>query len=76
MTKPKQTKIGTVQSLLRRPSGASIEALCKATDWQAHSVRAALTHLRKAGHVIERTEVGNKNDGPVYRIAAIPETSR
>ena len=32
MSKRKQTKIDKVQHLLRRPSGASLEALCKATD--------------------------------------------
>jgi len=51
MTKPKQTKIARVQGMLERPSGATVEALCKTTGWQAHSVRAALTGLRKAGHV-------------------------
>lgn len=40
--------------LLRTGTGASLEDMCDATGWQAHSVRAALTGLRKRGHVIER----------------------
>ncbi|WP_145975745.1 DUF3489 domain-containing protein, partial [Ruegeria atlantica] len=54
MSKSKQTKIDKVQALLRRPSGASLEALCKTTGWQSHSVRAALSGLRKKGVTIER----------------------
>ena len=51
-TKP--TKIETILKQLRRPNGASIAQLQKSTDWQPHSVRAALTGLRKKGHNIER----------------------
>ena len=75
MTKPRQTKIAKVQSMLQRPSGATIDALCKATGWQAHSVRAALTGLRKAGHEVERSEADSKTGKPVYRIVAAAETS-
>jgi hypothetical protein len=75
MTKPRQTKIAKVQAMLQRPSGATIDALCKATGWQAHSVRAALTGLRKAGHAIERKEADGKNGKPVYRIVATTEVA-
>ncbi len=51
-TKP--TKIETILKQLRRPNGASIAQLQKSTDWQPHSVRAALTGLRKKEHNIER----------------------
>ena len=51
-TKP--TKITTILKLLRRPNGASIEQLQNATGWKPHSVRAALTGLRKKEHNIER----------------------
>ena len=73
MTKPKQTKIARVQGMLERPSGATVEALCKATGWQAHSVRAALTGLRKTGHVIERTDDERKTGKTVYRIVKTAE---
>ena len=51
-TKP--TKIETILKLLHRPNGASIAQLQKTVGWQPHSLRAALTGLRKKGHVIER----------------------
>ena len=75
MTNPKQTKIAKVQAMLERPSGATAAALCKATGWQAHSVRAALTGLRKAGHIIERRQGDGKASTPVYRIITGPEVS-
>ncbi len=68
MTKPRLTKIAKVQSMLSRPSGATIDAPCKATGWQAHSVRAALTGLRKAGHEIERSEADSKTGKSVYHL--------
>ena len=51
-TKP--TKIETILKLLLRPNGASIAQLQKTVGWQPHSLRAALTGLRKKGHAIER----------------------
>jgi len=75
MTNPKQTKIAKVQAMLERPSGATVAALCKATGWQAHSVRAALTGLRQAGHIIERRQGNGKASTSVYRIVAGPEVS-
>lgn len=45
-------------SLLRRTQGATMEELATATDWLAHTIRAALTGLRKKGHVIERRKRG------------------
>jgi hypothetical protein len=62
------TKTATILKLLRRPKGASIAQLQKATDWQAHSIRAALTGLRKKGHEIDRSSQDTRG-GTVYRIA-------
>ena len=76
-TKPKpsrKTKTALVREMLERPDGAKLEELCKATGWQAHTVRAALSGLRKAGHIIER---GNDDAGQsVYRIAAPVEAGQ
>ena len=51
------TKIDAVLKLLRRDDGASIAELQKVTGWQPHSVRAALTGLRK-----QKFEVVRSND--------------
>ena len=60
------TKRALVLYLLRRDGGASLDELVGATGWLPHTTRAALTGLRKAGHVIVRdqSEVG----GSTYRI--------
>jgi hypothetical protein len=50
-TKP-TTKLTIIRELVERPDGASITELTKATKWQAHSVRAAITGLRNAGSVV------------------------
>lgn len=64
--KPADTKIGTVIKLLKRKQGASIYELVKATGWQPHSTRAALTGLRKTGLAITSEKV----DGVRYYRAA------
>ncbi len=58
MTTAKQmTKNAKVVALLKRKQGATLEDLTKATGWLPHTMRAALTGLRKKGHSIERTSV-------------------
>ena len=37
-----------------RGRGASLDAIMSRTGWTAHSVRAALTRLRKRGYVVMR----------------------
>ena len=66
----KPTKTATILKLLHRPKGASIAGLQKATGWKPHSVRAALTGLRKKGDKIERTK--NAKDTTVYSITKAP----
>ena len=64
----RQTKADTILGLLQRPTGASIAELTKATGWQPHSVRAALTGLRKKEREVVRTK---DNQGVTrYYIAA------
>lgn len=70
MSKPTQNKIEKVRALLRRPSGASLEALCKATGWQPHSVRSALSSLRKKGVAIERRASDKPNGSSTYHVMA------
>lgn len=60
-------KIGTVIELLRRPQGASVEAMMKATGWQAHSVRGAMSGAIKKERGLAVTS--EKTDaGRIYRI--------
>ena len=57
-------KAGTILGLLRRPKGSKMTELQKATGWQAHSIRAALTGLRKRGITVTRSR---DDDVTVYR---------
>ena len=63
----KTTKIAAVIRLLRRPSGATIAQIQRTTGWKPHSVRAALTGLRKKGNDIQRDK--DAKGVTVYRIA-------
>ena len=64
----KISKLDQIIALLRRPQGATIEAMMLATGWQAHSVRGAISGSlkKKLGFTVtsERTEAGR-----TYRIA-------
>lgn len=51
------TKIAQVIALLQSPNGASLEEMATATGWLPHTMRAALTGLRKKGHAIAKTSV-------------------
>jgi hypothetical protein len=64
----RQSKKAAIVGLLERPDGAAISDLIGATGWQPHSVRAALTGLRKDGRELIRA----KGDAGVtrYRLMA------
>lgn len=64
---PNVSKTSAVLALLRREDGAFISDLTELTGWLPHTTRAALTGLRKKGHVIERSK---RDDQTCYRIAA------
>lgn len=76
MARPRQTKIEKVRSMLTRPQGARLEVICKATGWQLHSARAAISGLRKSGYTIER-QPGDDGKGAssTYRITGVPEAA-
>lgn len=57
----KSSKTATVIRLLRRSKGASLSQLQSATSWQPHSIRAALTKLRNAGHDVTRRCEGRRS---------------
>lgn len=61
------SKKAMIEVLVRREGGAAIADLMAATGWQEHSIRAALTGLRKTGHTISRDRDA---DGTTrYRVA-------
>lgn len=60
------SKIASVITLLRREQGATLAELIEATGWLPHTTRAALTGLRKKGHVIDKTA---REGTTVYSIA-------
>lgn len=72
-TKPTETKSAKLRRLLARKSGADLAALQDATGWQPHSVRAALSTLRRDGYTIEKAPPKSENGGPVYRITTTPD---
>ena len=67
---PRINKSDVVIGLLQRAAGATLDEMVAATDWLPHTTRAALTGLKKKGHLITR----EKTDGVRrYRIeSSIP----
>jgi hypothetical protein len=63
------SKLSQLEAMLRRPEGATIAQLVKALDWQAHSVRGAMSGSlkKKQGLKIEGTKEEGKDR--TYRIA-------
>ena len=62
------SKQALVVGMLVRTGGASIDELMAATGWLAHTTRAAMTGLRKRGHVVDRA--AGEDGRSVYRIVA------
>ena len=51
------TKAALLMDLLSREGGATLDDLTRATGWLPHTVRAALSGLRKKGHAIASEKV-------------------
>ena len=60
------SKQAKIVELMKRAKGATLDELVEATDWLPHTMRAALTGLRKRGLTVER--VKDEGRGSVYRI--------
>lgn len=52
-----QTKRALLIAMLEHESGGTLAKLSEATGWLPHTTRAALTGLRKKGHLITATKV-------------------
>jgi hypothetical protein len=64
------SKISLVLDLLRRDQGASLDEMVEATGWLPHTTRAALTGLRKKGHVIAKQKVADVTRYAIEQAAA------
>jgi hypothetical protein len=65
---PRVTKAGTVLALLGREEGATLADLIAVTGWLPHTTRAALTGLRKKGHVLKKSKRGEQT---CYRVSGV-----
>mgnify|MGYP000712037661 CR=1 FL=1 len=64
-----ESKQARLIEMLRRPEGATIDEIVKALDWQAHTVRGAMSGAlkKKLGLKIE-SEKADPDRGRTYRI--------
>ena len=70
----RQTKKQQLIETLQAKEGADLQAICTATGWQTHTVRAALSRLKAEGYTIAR-EPGTVGAPSRYRIVATPAAS-
>ena len=65
----KESKLALVIKLLSRPEGATIDDIVKATGWQKHTVRSAISHAlaKKRGYKIVSDKP--KGEKRIYKIA-------
>lgn len=61
------SKAANLLTLLSRDGGATLTELVEATGWLPHTTRAALTGLRKKGHIIAKSK---RDEATCYRIEA------
>jgi uncharacterized protein DUF3489 len=66
---PASTKRAQLIGMLERPEGASVAEIGQRLGWLPHTVRAAITGLRKAGREVMRSN--DSNDRSVYRLVTV-----
>ena len=64
------TKTAKILALLRRPAGASLSELKKATGWQAHSVRGFLSGAVKKKMGLRIDSAPRDHGERAYRVAS------
>ena len=71
-TTPRTTKKAQLIKMLSAKAGADIATIIAKLGWQAHTTRAAITGLRKAGYeiTVEKAEGGKPTRYRVHRRAA------
>ena len=70
----KKSKKDQLIGLLSKPNGARASVLAERLQWQAHTVRAALSGLRKQGYEIA-TSKSAKSGETAYAITGQPTVS-
>jgi hypothetical protein len=70
----RQTKKQQLIRMLSAKAGADITSLSQKLGWLPHTTRAALSGLKKAGHLIA-VEKGAEGKPSRYRILPAPEAS-
>ncbi|MCX7287512.1 MAG: DUF3489 domain-containing protein [Rhodobacterales bacterium] len=60
MPPPRDTKTLAVRMHIRSPDGATLADLMELTGWQAHTVRAVISRLRKKGWEVVRRREGTE----------------
>ena len=68
------SKQALVTEMLCTKTGATLDAIVKATGWLPHTTRAALTGLRKRGFLIEPSR--GAGEASMYPIATTPGSNR
>ena len=68
----KASKKDQLVALLSKPNGARISVIVERLGWQAHTVRAALSGLRKRGVEVNASK-SPKTGETVYAIVACPK---
>ena len=68
-TRSPQGKLGLVLTRLTSPAGATIDELAEETGWQSHTLRAAISRLRRKGYRIEHSANAGGSD-KAYRLVS------
>ena len=63
------SKQAQVIAMLKRPEGATIDQICKATQWQAHTVRGTFAGAFKKKLGLEITSTKEVGGQRIYRVA-------
>ena len=71
---PASTKRAKLIAMLERPEGASVAEIGQRLGWLPHTVRAAITGLRKADREVTRSK--DADDRSIYRFAPLEPASR
>ena len=64
------SKAAKILDLLKRPEGATLKGLMKATDWQAHSVRGFISGTLGKKMGLKVTSTNDEGGGRTYSIQA------